>query len=106
MIEPTINYGEELTRVVDFLRSMPLAKLSRPVDDGPTRAELARDVAQKLADACARAQGRPVRAVPDVGEGAVGDQIAVTGADLLWAGPDGEVLAEAAGHLRTLRLAL
>jgi len=31
VIEPTIDYGEELTRVVDFLRSMPLAKLSRPV---------------------------------------------------------------------------
>jgi hypothetical protein len=106
VIEPAIDYGEELTRVVDFLRSMPLAKLSRPVHDGPTRAEVARAVAQWLADAGARTQGRPVRAVPDVGDAAVGDQIAVTGADLLRTEPDEEVLAEAAGHLRTLRLSI
>ncbi len=99
-----IDYGEELTRVVDFLRSMPLVKLSRPIDDGLTRAQAARALAQWLADAGARAEGRPLRAVPDIGDPAVGDQVAVTGADLARVAPDGTVLAEAAERLRTLRL--
>lgn len=119
MIESSIDYGEELTRVVDFLRSMPLAKLARPIadesrigsdggmgDSGATRAQLARGLAQWLADTAAQVQGRPLREVPDVGDAAVGDQIAVTGADLLRAHPPESLLAEAAERLRTLRLTL
>lgn len=102
-----MTYEEELTRVVDYLRSMPLPKLSRSVESsvgGPTRADLARELAQWLADAGARAEGQPLRAVPDVGDPAVGDQVAVTGADLLRAQPDPAVLAEASDRLRALRL--
>ena len=119
MTEPSIDFGEELTRVVDFLRSMPLAKLSRPVadesridsvggmgDSGATRAQLARGLAQWLADTAAQVQGRPLREVPDVGDVAVGDQIAVTGAELLRAEPDAALLAEASERLRALRLSL
>ena len=103
-----MDAGEELARVVDLLRSMPVTKLSRPIDggDAPTRADLARDVAQWLADTTARIDGRPLRVVPNVGDPAVGDQVKVTGSDLLRAGaPDG-VLLEAAQRLRTLRLSM
>jgi hypothetical protein len=114
-----MDCGEELTRVVDILRSMPLAKLARAMDAEPrlgavadvvepsvTRAQLARDLAQWLADATAQAEGLPHRKVPDVGDSAVGDQIAVTGADLLRAAPDDPVLLTAAARLRALRLML
>lgn len=76
------------------------------MDTGATRAQLARGLAQWLADAAAQAQGLAPREVPDVGDAAVGDQIAVTGTELLRAAPDDSVLAEAAGRLRTLRLIL
>ena len=109
-----MTFDTELTRVVDVLRSMPLPKLSRAVEhggDGPTRAQRARDVAQWLADAAAHLEGQPRRVIPDVGDPAVGDQIAVTGADLARAvrgvaASDDDVLGEAAQRLRSLRLAL
>jgi hypothetical protein len=105
-----VTFDEELTRVVDRLRSMPVAKLSRPTDDSSplNRATLARDLAQWMADAAADVAGWPQREIPDVGDIAVGDQLAVTGADLRdVAGPHSEaVLAEAADRLRTLRLTL
>jgi hypothetical protein len=97
----------ELARVVDMLRSMPIPKLGRPmVDEGPTRAQAARDLAQWLADAAAGQAGWSHREVPDVGDPAVGDQIAVTGRDLLDVDPPAPILREANDRLRELRLAL
>lgn len=66
----------ELRRVVDRLRSMPLTRLGTCA--GPARA-----LAQDLADRGAEAEGRGRYVVPDVGDAAVGDQVAVTGRDLL-----------------------
>ncbi len=73
----------ELDRVVEQLRSMPLTKLAAPWPPFPSRAASARALAQQLADAAADVSGEPHRVVPDVGDAAVGDQVAVTGADLL-----------------------
>jgi len=96
----------ELARVVDRLRSMPLAQLSRSCGDYPSRAAAARAMAQCLADQAADNGGWPRREVPDVGDAAVGDQLAVTGRDLLDLGPGDDVLAGAAADLRDLRLSV
>jgi len=102
-----LDYSEELTRAVDMLRSMPIPKLSRPVDDSDsTRAECARDVAQFLADLAADAEGGPRRVIPDVGDPAVGDQLAVTGRDLVRSECGEQVMQAAAERLRALRLAI
>lgn len=63
-------------------------------------------MAQRLADAAATVAGEPARVVPDVGDAAVGDQVAVTGADLVALEPPAEVLAALADDLRHLRLTL
>jgi hypothetical protein len=110
MTTTRVTFDEELTRVVDRLRSMPLSTLGRPVgpDDLATRAMLVRDLAQWMADATAAREGWPHRAIPDVGDLAVGDQLAVTGADLRAAALeyDETLLLEASERLRTLRLTL
>jgi hypothetical protein len=79
----------EITRVSQRLRTLPLARLSAPSPPYPSRAEVARALAQRLA---AGAQGiecrdlpRPPawREVPRLADHAAGDQVAVTGQDLL-----------------------
>jgi hypothetical protein len=103
----SLHYSEELTRAVDMLRSMPIPKLSRSTGEvGPTRAERARDVAQFLADLAADAESGPRRVIPDVGDPAVGDQIAVTGRDLVRSECGEQVMQSAAESLRALRLAI
>jgi hypothetical protein len=99
----TGDLAVELDRVVDRLRSMPLTKLSAPWPPYPSRAAGARALAQRLADAAADVSGEPRRVVPDVGDSAVGDQVAVTGADLLAAHPPAEVLSAAGDALRDFR---
>ena len=96
----------EVTRVVDRLRSMPLARLSAPWQDYPSMAAGARALAQLLVDRAALLTGWPVREVPDVGDAAVGDQVAVTAADLLALAPPDAVLAEVGTDLREYRLSL
>ncbi|MBM3685636.1 MAG: hypothetical protein FJW85_01345 [Actinobacteria bacterium] len=88
----------ELRRVVDRLRSMPLTRLG-------LHAVAARVLAQDLADRGADLAGHQRYVVPDVGDAAVGDQVAVTGRDLLvLTGPgDTQWLA---GRLRDFRLDL
>ena len=73
----------ELSRVVDRLRTMPLTRLAAPWGDYPSRAAGARALAQRLADRAADVSGAPHRPVPDVGDAAVGDQVAVTGREFL-----------------------
>ena len=51
--------------------------------DGPSVAERAHAVAQALADAAALVSGVSRRLVPRLGDLAVGDQVAVTGHDLI-----------------------
>jgi hypothetical protein len=96
----------ELGRVVDRLRSMPLTRLAASWGDYPSRAAGARALAQRLADRAADLDGLPHRVVPDVGDAAVGDQVAVTGRDLLSCDLSEDDLAAVAADLRDVRLAL
>jgi hypothetical protein len=96
----------ELGRVVDRLRSMPLTRLAAPWGDYPSRAVGARALAQRLADRAADVSGSPHRSVPDVGDAAVGDQVAVTGREVLSLGLSEDDLAAVAADLRDVRLTL
>ena len=95
----------EIDRVVDRLRSMPLARLGAPWQGFPSMAAGARDLAQRLADRAADL-GWPRHVVPDAGDAAVGDQVAVTAADLVALEPPSDVLAATAADLREFRLSL
>jgi hypothetical protein len=75
--DPRDEVAREGQRVVDRLRSMPLTRLTGDV------AGRARALAQALADRAADLEGRPRRPVPDIGDPAVGDQVAVMVTDLL-----------------------
>ena len=96
----------ELGRVVDRLRSIPLTRLARPWGDYPSLAAGARALAQDLADRAADLGESVRRAVPDVGDAAVGDQVAVTGRDLLALNPADDVLDDVANRLREFRLSV
>ena len=86
----------EADRVVERLRTMPLARLS-------TSAPGARALAQRLEDRSAELSGRERREVPDVGDAAVGDQVAVMVADLLRLRPTPHQCAEAADEVARYR---
>ncbi len=103
-------------------------RLRQPLTTEISRASAALDVAQQLADAGQGMAGRKAdagpawRVVPDLGVFALGDQVAVTGLDLLTAlrdvRPDvlvwgrggrrtaGEVVAEVTESVRALRSVL
>ena len=89
----------ELDRVVQRLRTMPLTRLA-------LHAGSARDLAQELADRAAELSGATRHVVPDVGDAAVGDQVAVTGRDLLALEPPAADAAWMAERLRACRLSL
>ena len=81
----------EVARVADRLRELGQARLQQPVGEHASRAEAGRWVAQALADAAQELEaatngtlpGR--RELPRLSDFAVGDQVAVTGTDLLLA---------------------
>jgi hypothetical protein len=102
----TDDAAVEVGRVVDRLRSMPLTRLAAPWGEYPSRAAGARALAQRLADRAADLSGLPHRVVPDVGDAAVGDQVAVTGRDLLSLELSEADLAAVAADLRDVRLTL
>lgn len=88
---PVATLATELGRLADRLRSLSDVRLLQPFPPAGTRASAALDLAQRLADAGGGVQAReaaeppPRRVVPDVGVFALGDQVAVTGADLVTA---------------------
>jgi hypothetical protein len=88
---PRERFGADLTRTVDRLRTLGLARLEASFAPEPTRADAAHEVAQRLADESADLEGRPRRQLPTLGAHAVGDQLAVTGHDLLAAAGDREI---------------
>ena len=102
----TDDAAVELGRVVDRLRIMPLTRLAAPWGDYPSRAVGARALAQRLADRAADVSGSPHRSVPDVGDAAVGDQVAVTGREVLSLVLSEDDLAAVAADLRDVRLTL
>ena len=83
------DLGRSVERLADRLRTLADTRLARPIDGGATAADRAHALAQALADAeqgiAERAAEQPPawRAVPRLGDLAVGDQVAVTGADLV-----------------------
>jgi hypothetical protein len=117
--------ARDVDRLADRLRNLSQARLAAAAPPHPSRAAAARAAAQTLADAAAGLEAGPDptgptwRTVPDLGDFAVGDQLAVTGHDLIAAAestqPDDdawghhgrrtahEVLTEAADALETLR---
>jgi hypothetical protein len=120
-----LELGRDVERVSDRLRGLSEARLAAAAPPHSSRAEVARATAQTLADAAAglEAGGDPVaptwRTLPELIDLAAGDQLAVTGHDLLAAArrvaPDDHawtrhgrrtahlVLAEAADALAALR---
>ena len=99
----------DVRRVADRLRTMSAARLAgrpAPPEDGMppyrSRAQAARAAAQTMADAAAALESAAVgggwvewRSLPELADFAVGEQVAVTGHDLLAAltlvSPDAEV---------------
>jgi hypothetical protein len=118
----------ELSRLAGRLRSLSDVRLGRPFPPHESRASAALDLAQLLADAAQGVEERASlepperRIVPDLGVFALGDQVAVTGRDLVAAtraaDPDAEVwstgrrlpaqsaLAAMTESVRALRLAV
>ena len=84
---------------------MPLARLAAAWGEFPSLAAGARALAQELADRGAGASGIQRHVVPDAGDAAVGDQVAVTGRDYIDLGSlaDLDWMAE---RLREFRLAV
>ena len=115
----------DVRRVAERLRTLSEAQLAAEAPPYPSRAAGGRAVAQTLADAAQALEERDSgaeprwRDVPALSDFAVGDQVALTGQDLLTAigsvGPEetvwargtrrtaGEVVADAAAQLVALR---
>lgn len=96
----------ELGRVVDRLRSMPLTRLAAPWTTFPSLAAGARALAQELADRGALLADHVPHVVPDVGDAAVGDQVAVTGREVIDLSPSAADLAWIVQRLRDFRLSV
>ena len=88
----TQELAGSVRRVADRLRSLSDIRLARPVTlaaqsaqpaQEPSRADAAHALAQLMADRAAQLEGAPARAVPRLHDLAAGDQVAVTGADLV-----------------------
>jgi len=75
----------QLARMADRLRSLSDVRLAAAAPGGGSRADAAHALAQRLADAAATLGGHDVRLVPRLDDLAVGDQVAVTGTDLVHA---------------------
>jgi hypothetical protein len=120
-----MEFGRDVERVSDRLRGLSEARLAAAVPPHASRAEAARATAQTLADAAAGLEAGsdpvapPWRTLPELIDLAAGDQLAVTGHDVLaaaqQAAPDdhawarrgrrtaNQVLSEAAAALAALR---
>jgi hypothetical protein len=72
----------EARRVADRLRVLGPRWVERGEVAGPAAAQDVRRVLQRLADLGAQAEGRPVRAVPELGLHALADQLLVLVADV------------------------
>jgi hypothetical protein len=82
--------GRELDRAIERLRTFGLARLRAPHCGGRrTVAESAHELAQLLADATARLEGRPEHLVPRLADHAAADQLAVLARDLVGAATRG-----------------
>lgn len=96
-------------RVADRLRSLSDIRLARPVTPAPqpaeaaqerSRADAAHALAQLMADRAAQLEGVPERPVPRLHDLAVGDQVAVTGHDLVMAALAADAAGDGSGAAR------
>lgn len=124
-VEARDGFADDVRRVADRLRGLSQARLAAEVPPHASRAAAARATAQALADAAQgmeerdRADELVRRALPALGDLAAGDQLMVTGQDLLAAAAQvaadepvwargcrrtaGQVLAAAGAHVAELR---
>lgn len=72
----------EASRTCDRLRSLSLVRLAALLPDGRSRARAAFDLAQELADSSFALAGRPLQRLPELGDAAAGDVLAVCAQDL------------------------
>jgi hypothetical protein len=72
----------EASRTCDRLRSLSLVRLAALLPDGRSRARAAFDLAQELADLSFALAGRPLQRLPELGDPAAGDVLAVCAQDL------------------------
>ena len=81
--EVCADLAEQVSRLADRLRSLSEVRLARALPPAGSRADAGHALAQRLADAAAALDGEPARPVPRLHDLAVGDQVAVTGTDLV-----------------------
>lgn len=99
--------AKEVASLVQRLRLWTPARWAATADPWGTRADLGRHLAQWLADRAAALEGRPERPLPQLHPDLlVADQLAVTGDDLVRAGPPAALCQDAVAHLLAHRLDL
>jgi hypothetical protein len=81
--DPGAELADQVARLADRLRSLSDVRLGAGLPEGGSRADAARRLAQQLADAAAELAGEPRRELPRLDDLVVGDQVAVTGTDLV-----------------------
>ena len=102
LAEPEDRLAWEIRAVAERLRQLSPARLRTPLPSYPSREQAGRVLAQRLADAAAGVVARDSdqppewREVPEIEVFAVGEQVAVTGNDLV-----GELAALPAGDAAT-----
>jgi hypothetical protein len=111
--DPAADLAEQVGRLADRLRSLSDVRLAAALPGGGSRADAAYRLAQELADAAAGLRAEPTRPVPRLDDLVVGDQVAVTGTDLVTAlrraarddphGPWPAAARSALAAVRTLR---
>lgn len=99
--------AKEVASLVGRLRMWTPQRWAAAADPWGTRADLARHLAQWLADSAAKLEGGPQRELPRLAPDLlVADQLAVTGDDLVRAGPTPELCRQAVAHLLAHRFDL
>jgi hypothetical protein len=92
--------AKEVASLVQRLRLWTPTRWQAAAPDWGTRADLARHLAQSLADLAADAEGQPRRALPVLQTDLlVPDQLAVSGDDLVRTRPDEQTCGDAVAHV-------
>jgi hypothetical protein len=92
--------AKEVSSLVQRLRLWTPARWAAACEPWGSRADLGRHLAQWLADRAAELERAPSRALPVLDPDLlVADQVAVTGDDLVRAGPGPELVEQAVAHL-------